>query len=566
MLYTSQKSQLRYALAFTGNSVPTWAAACVESLRNVKGPCDVIWIRVEKSDRHLKPVSAKRVRMTASMLQPLELVDYEGRTKKCIVEQLRDLDLDFILCLEQGEIGEEWKGLAKEGVWSFHFGQDFESGGDFGVREFSSRENIQKVALERSFGPEGSAASLRNGHFKTSLSSMTANRSVILAQCSEWPAQLAQELLVTGRLTLARSPRHKFNRSLSRGARRYSRPVMFLVQPYRKTVEFFKTARRLFTYQQWNIGVVRGPIESLLQSSLQIDWLPAPKWPFSYADPFPIEHKGQRYIVAEQYDFRIDRGSIVVFPMSAIGAQVEAPLTAIHFPFHVSYPCIVKDGSTLYCVAETLETRDIAIYQCEKFPNIWTKVVDVASGHRFADPTLFFHEGRWWIFSTLFDENSGGNATLYAWYADEIRGPWTAHLKNPIKCDVGSSRSAGNPFRVGKFLFRPAQDCSERYGYRVMINKITALSPTAFHEDSVRAITPCASYPDGFHHVASFGDTILVDGRRDFFYPMAAFIKINRRLKQLLVRRKFPFRSASTPATIPSFATTGTKPLRLLRE
>ena len=68
-------------------------------------------------------------------------------------------------------------------------------------------------------------------------------------------------------------------------------------------------------------------------------------------------------------------------------------------------------------------------------------------------------------------------------------------------------------------LYRPAQDCSEVYGQRIVINEVLALSPADFEERIVAVVEPDKNgpYPDGLHTLSSFGDMTLVDGKREQF-------------------------------------------------
>jgi hypothetical protein len=45
-------------------------------------------------------------------------------------------------------------------------------------------------------------------------------------------------------------------------------------------------------------------------------------------------------------------------------------------------------------------------------------------------------------------------------------------------------------FRRGARLYRPAQDCSERYGYAVTLNEVTMLTPTSYAEAPRAQILP----------------------------------------------------------------------------
>lgn len=79
---------------------------------------------------------------------------------------------------------------------------------------------------------------------------------------------------------------------------------------------------------------------------------------------------------------------------------------------------------------------------------------------------------------------------LHLYYADNPRGPWKPHARNPVVSDVRSARPAGRLFWSNNQLYRPAQDSSVRYGYATTINHIKKLSPTEYSEIEVAKILP----------------------------------------------------------------------------
>ena len=56
--------------------------------------------------------------------------------------------------------------------------------------------------------------------------------------------------------------------------------------------------------------------------------------------------------------------------------------------------------------------------------------------------------------------------------------------------DVRHARPAGRLFRVGDVWYRPAQDCSRRYGWGITMRRIVRLDPSDFVEETVSALTP----------------------------------------------------------------------------
>ena len=82
----------------------------------------------------------------------------------------------------------------------------------------------------------------------------------------------------------------------------------------------------------------------------------------------------------------------------------------------------------------------------------------------------------------------GDELNLY--HADTPLGPWTPHKRNPVVSDVRHARPAGRPFKVGAFWYRPAQDCSLRYGYAIALRRIVRLDPNELVEEPATTLTP----------------------------------------------------------------------------
>lgn len=168
-------------------------------------------------------------------------------------------------------------------------------------------------------------------------------------------------------------------------------------------------------------------------------------------------------------------------------------------------------------------------------PDRWAADAVLVEGFAAADPTAFHYGDRWWLAACPIGEGQYYN--LFLWYADALHGPWHPHPGNPVKSDVRSARSAGNPFTVNGVLYRPAQDCSEGYGRRVTINAVERLTPMAFRERVVAVLEPERNcpLPHGIHTLATASGIAVIDGRRDFFDP---FKQIKKQLLARVVRAR----------------------------
>jgi hypothetical protein len=122
------------------------------------------------------------------------------------------------------------------------------------------------------------------------------------------------------------------------------------------------------------------------------------------------------------------------------------------------------------------------------------------------------------------------NEALRIWHAPALTGPWTPHARDPVKVDRSSSRPAGTPFVRDGVLYRPGQDCSLRYGGRVVLNRVDTLTPERYTETPVAAVEPfaAAGFPAGLHTLSAVGARTLVDGNARRFSRAALVGRIGR--------------------------------------
>ena len=297
----------------------------------------------------------------------------------------------------------------------------------------------------------------------------------------------------------------------------------------------------LTRHQDWNIGIVRAPIAAFADAAFvpEIEWLPAPPDGRFAADPFVFTLSGSTYILYESYEFSRETGHIAAMRIAADGSveQCGPVLTA---DTHLAYPYVFTWRDRLYCVPENALGGDTVLYRVDRIPGTLTPVATMIGGRGAIDPTVFEHEGRWWLAYT--ERATGSNEALHLCHAASPLGPWTPHALSPAKRDVASSRPAGTPFVHEGVLYRPAQDCSATYGGRIALNRVDRLTPSEFAEVTVRWIEPDRSgaFPHGLHTISAAGDITVVDGKREHFVAAAALAAVSRNLRRLsaCIRKK----------------------------
>jgi hypothetical protein len=288
-------------------------------------------------------------------------------------------------------------------------------------------------------------------------------------------------------------------------------------------------ARSWLVDETWAVGIVDRPIASFLDRPTLADarWLTPPRGGY-VADPFGLPD-GETILV-ERFDHAQSIGTLAAITRD--GASIapepfEAPPRG-----HASFPYLATIDGTVFCLPENAAAGRLVLWRQEQGGR-FRPVATIAEGLPAADATLFSWGGRWWIAFT--DLRLGAHDNLCLLHAPSPHGPWRPHPRNPVKRDLGSSRSAGTPFVHGGRLYRPAQDCHGTYGAAVVINRIEALDPETFHEEPVARIGPDLSgpYPDGAHTLSAWGERTLVDAKRHGFVPAAFRRRVLGRLRRL---------------------------------
>ena len=283
---------------------------------------------------------------------------------------------------------------------------------------------------------------------------------------------------------------------------------------------------RLLT-EWWSIGELRGGLDCLegTQVLTDIDWWQINPGDYYLADPFVGNEAGALF--CERMPLRDGHGDIVVASRADQGAITVRSMFASER--HHSYPCRVADGDNVWFVPESTDRGATTVFRLteEAVPEPASRV---APDRRLADPTLFYHNGLWWIACTDLDIGEHDNLCLF--YAGRPDGLWVGHRITPAKIDITGARPAGAVFKRNERLFRPAQDCARTYGGAITLCQIETLSPTTFSESKVATLIPDrrGPFPDGAHTVAISGDRVWIDGKRMTLVPRVLTGRIKRRL------------------------------------
>jgi len=290
------------------------------------------------------------------------------------------------------------------------------------------------------------------------------------------------------------------------------------------------SANALFRHSDWTVGVVRRPIREVLTSRDigPVAWMPPRRGRYA-ADPFGRAVGDVVHVLFEDFDQRTGRGTIGLATVDRSGTWSE-PETVLDTGSHASYPYLLDVAGETFLIPETADTSEVRLYRAAEFPHGWRLEATLLRDVQVSDATVINRDGRWWMFGT--SRGRGVNEALRIWHAPELTGPWRLHAVDPVKVDPASSRPGGTPFVVNGGLYRPAQDCSHRYGRRLVINRVEALDAMRYAETTIRLIDAIQPNDSGLHTLSAAGAVTLLDGNRVRFVPEALQLTLKARLRR----------------------------------
>ncbi len=213
--------------------------------------------------------------------------------------------------------------------------------------------------------------------------------------------------------------------------------------------------------------------------------IPLPAGVEAMADPFLWEAGGAHYLLFEEIAAGQSRGRLGCVELSRDGSCSEMRII-LERPYHLSYPCIVPVNGDLFLLPESAGANRVDVYRFSRFPWDMELVSSPIEGAAVVDTTPIFIDGIWYFFTTT----TGPFLETLLFSASRLEGPWSLHPCNPVSTSVRNCRSAGQLFWQGRRLFRPTQDCSVRYGYAIVVNEVTKLTPHEFDERPVSYLPP----------------------------------------------------------------------------
>jgi hypothetical protein len=411
------------------------------------------------------------------------------------VERILAYDLDVALRLGFRILRGRSLGIARHGVWSYHHGDNLANrGGPPGFWEVMERFPTTGSVLQVLSEELDAGRVIYRSQARTEPLSVTKNRAGYFWKTSEFVIRKLRDLYDEGEGALV-DPEPKARHPQAYSRRLYLAPRNRELAPHiGRLVTRYAAAkfRELTTVDQWALAYRFGPksagdhVPDL--APFRFKWIVPPIDRF-WADPFPMHIDGRFYVLFEELLFRSPKGRICGFELGEKG-MIGDSVPVLEHEYHLSYPYTFEWRGDRFMIPESVANRTVQLYRAVKAPYEWALERVLLTDVRLVDATVIEIDGRWWMFAGAVSRGGSRCDELNLYYADSPLGPWCPHRRNPVISDVRHARPAGRPFQVGDTWYRPAQDCSRRYGWAVRLRRIVRLDPSEFVEETVSALTP----------------------------------------------------------------------------
>lgn len=410
--------------------------------------------------------------------------------------------------------------VARHGVWSYHHADNLVNrGGPAGFWEVAEDQPATGTVLQILTEDLDNGKVIYRSWSRTNRYSWRKNRNVFYWKSAAFVGRKIKDLAEEGAAGLADPCEDGFVPYSQRLYRQPTNREMLRIFPRIVGRYVHHKAAQLTSFEQWFLayklhkptaGWPDGPSGDLHNFRLLI-----PPGDRFWADPFPVERGGRHYIFFEELLYRERKGRIAAVELNERGEPVEIG-TVLETDHHLSFPNLLAWQDELYMIPEAVASGSVPLYRCTAFPNQWAHEANLLEGVAAADAVIHRFGDRWWLFVTIPAPGTKcWDGELHLYHAETPFGPWVPHRRNPVKSDVRSARSAGRIFTRGDRVFRPAQDCSGRYGAAIVINEVMRLTESEFEERTVAVLRPNWR-PGllGMHTINAAGQLTVVDAIR----------------------------------------------------
>jgi hypothetical protein len=522
------REKLRIGLITDGNEIAAWAYAMIKKINAIAGSEMVVLITVAPQYPKKQNLFKRFIKTYPTLLYSLFIkleaflfkmthnafalrdindivtlptltasIDTDSNTlfvNAADIEKLQLWNLDVLVGLSEHLPHKELLKLAKYGCWTLHHG-DIRNvkGGPPSFWEVIEHHPDTGVSLLMHTHQHPYPTLLHQSYSQTDGLSITRNRNNCAWKALSFIPQKINELINGGHDAFLTRIAELNKHPLFYSGKVYNTPgngkMLMLGTKYLWEYACQKV-ESLFYFEQWVLLYNINNHEMLTPCLPRYKKMLPPKDKF-WADPFVVYRNNKYYIFIEELVYATNKGHIAVIEMDENG-NYSAPEIVLEKGYHLSYPFLLEDNGDLYMIPESFENKTISLYKCIEFPHKWAFETHLIDNITAVDATITIKDGKYWLFANVVSHKGAStHDELCIFYADKlVTNQWTPHAQNPVISDVKRARPAGNFFMHNNQLYRPSQNCSNRYGYGMQINHVIELNESNYSEVVVDSINP----------------------------------------------------------------------------
>lgn len=288
--------------------------------------------------------------------------------------------------------------------------------------------------------------------------------------------------------------------------------------------------RNIQNGSNWNIGFCDMSSEDFISKKClgRVHWMKHDYKDRFFADPFILNvSQSDITVLAEEYIFDCPPGKIVELVVDRQTKRLKHRYEVLALPTHLSYPAIMNIDDTVWVYPENGAAGKLSIYRYDAVNHRLIEPHCILQG-AVADATILRKEnGDYLLTATRYPDNQ---SCVFAYETRSLYDGFSLSDHSPFQRSSKYSRPAGNFFHAFGSVYRPAQDCSDRYGGGISVMRF---DPDTYRETFCFSIRPVSyRYSLGIHTINFAGTICVVDGY-GYKYPTLGRIYASKMMKTI---------------------------------
>lgn len=240
-----------------------------------------------------------------------------------------------------------------------------------------------------------------------------------------------------------------------------------------------------------------------------------------FADPFILRiDQDVIVLLVEEFVYRLNRGVISLVKIDKNDYTLKSVKTIIDTGSHLSFPAYYRKAGKVYIYPESGQRGGTYLYELDEKKET-VKELSLINPNVVAD-TILFEIPQKGVFQLCTTEPNFNKNILDIYpFSEKICSKKLSPVMR-IQFENMTARNAGLVFENNGKLYRPAQDCTKRYGECVEIQEIVIDENNITFLPVNRLYSTNKNYPNAFHTFNVYENKIVVVDARGKRFPLLA--------------------------------------------